>query len=149
MQIIKLTQGKVAVVDDDIMLPAKKFSTKPHGKTFYAKCTMLGAKGKPTTVYLHHFVAGFPLKGFEVDHINGDGLDNRRENLRVATRRQNMQNQHGVSKTSSHRGVYWNPAADKWQAYVHYNNQSRYLGVFSSQIDALVARQFAERILGL
>src|SRR5260370_39084577 len=123
--IIKLSMGKESIVDDDFLIPPRKFSTKPHGKTFYAKCNDIGGR------YLHHYVCGYPLKGYEVDHIDGNGLNNQRSNLRIVTRRQNMQNQHGVSKTSKYPGVYWNPAANKWQAYCCIKNQTKYLGVYS------------------
>lgn len=145
VEIIELSQNQITVVDLDIAEAYGDLAwhAKRHGKTFYARHCENGLN-----VYLHGLIMQ-PPKGLEVDHIDGNGLNNLRSNLRIVTRRQNMQNQHGIQKTSAHRGVYWNPAANKWQAYVHYGNKTKYLGVYHSQEDAAYVREFAERILNL
>jgi HNH endonuclease len=130
MKTIKLSQGKETIVDDDIFNKYSQLSwhIKPHGKTFYAKHS--SAHGP---VYLHRLI--MCPKNSEVDHIDGNGLNNLRSNLRVGSHRQNMRNIH-VSKTSRYHGVYWNPAAKKWQAYAQHKRKSIYLGVFAREKDA-------------
>lgn len=131
MKIVKLSQGLETTIDDDTFerLPFKTWHAKKHGKTFYARHCDNGCN-----VYLHRLIVEAP-EGLEVDHIDGNGLNNLRSNLRVVSHRQNMENIH-VSKTSKYPGVYWNPAANKWQAYANRGGKSIYLGVFSREIDA-------------
>lgn len=75
-----------------------------------------------------------------VDHKNLNGLDNRRENLRLCTDGQNKANGRvRRDNTSGYRGVYWNSSANKWQAYISVNSQRLYLGVFSDAWDAATA----------
>lgn len=78
--------------------------------------------------------------GFEVDHKHhGDfgGLDNRRENLRLATRADQNRNTRKVAGTVSRfRGVYWHRRAGKWAAQIHVNDYPQYLGLFVEEEDA-------------
>lgn len=68
-----------------------------------------------------------------VDHINGNPLDNRRENLRLATRSQNMANSTRRSdNTSGYKGVCWDKGMQKWRAGLSVNGKTRYLGCFDS-----------------
>lgn len=145
-----LACGRWAEVDPDIhgLLIYRNWSIKPHGKTFYAKTNGFHSCGERSTQYLHHFIAGKPLNGLEIDHIDGDGLNNARANLRIVTRRQNMNNIHGLTKTSRFPGVYWNSAVKKWQAYVCVGRVSKYLGVFSTQEASYAVRNaYLESIL--
>jgi hypothetical protein len=79
----------------------------------YAKATIDGRR-----VYLHRLVMGLaPGDGLEVDHIDRDGFNNRRSNLRVVAHAENRQNTSGWRASSSdHRGVAWAPHAKKWLA---------------------------------
>ncbi len=73
----------------------------------------------------------------QVDHINRNGLDNRRDNLRFATPSQNIYNR-GLQEnnTSGFMGVVWNASANKWQAQIGVNNRLKYLGLFLTKEDA-------------
>jgi hypothetical protein len=84
----------------------------------------------------------------DLDHINEDKTDNRIENLREATRAQNMQNVR-VHKhnTSGCKGVAWYAPRGKWRAYIFCNYRQRHLGLFSTFTDAVAARKAAERQL--
>lgn len=94
-----------------------------------------GADGK--TVLLHRALFGLvPGDGQEADHINGDPLDNRRENLRVCTRAQNGQNMPSRAGTSRFRGVSWNTRLAKWVAQGKVNGTVHYLGRFDSETEA-------------
>ncbi len=82
-------------------------------------------------------------KGLEVDHINGNILDNRRENLRLAT---HSENNHNRSKYSCNRsglkGVFWYPRANKFQASIRVHGELLYLGLYKKAEDA--ARAYDE-----
>lgn len=105
----------------------------------YIRCTKLGL--------MHRYVMREHLKkGYEVDHINRDRLDNRKSNLRVATRQENMKNKSIYSNnTSGYPGVKWNSKLGKWQVQITVDRNRRHLGVFARFQDALVARRTAER----
>ena len=81
---------------------------------------------------------GRPLeKGEQVDHIDGDSLNNRRSNLRLATRGQNCCNTRMSSRnTSGYKGVSWSTTANKWLAAIVYQKQHYTLGYFTSPIEA-------------
>lgn len=90
-------------------------------------------------VLLHKLI--FP-EAEEVDHRNGNGLDNRRENLRPATHRQNLANQRPqVGRSSRFKGVSWDVGRSKWRAYI--DKPQRHLGRFSDEIEAVRAYNFA------
>jgi hypothetical protein len=92
--------------------------------------------GKTTTIKLHRLLLGFPKN--EVDHKDGDGLNNRRSNLRKATKSQNQHNRK-VNKASSSgcKGVF--PNGNKWEAGIGINGRRKYLGLFSSIAEAAIA----------
>jgi hypothetical protein len=99
---------------------------------------------KPTNTYaersvgestqtLHAFLTGNP----ETDHINRNGLDNRRINLRTATRGQNMHNRRiPKNNTSGYTGVSWHPYSQKWAAGLQYDGKRVHCGYFTSKVDA-------------
>lgn len=92
-------------------------------------------------VYMHRLIAGTP-KGLETDHRNGDGLDNRRANLRIATPSQNSANMGkpkrpgGDPHTSRHKGVTWDRSRGKWQAKITVDGHCRSLGRYADELDA-------------
>nr|WP_313659107.1 HNH endonuclease [Achromobacter ruhlandii] len=82
------------------------------------------------TIFLHREVMK-PAAGLMVDHINGDKLDNRRENLRVCTNAQNSMNQRrSAGNTSGFKGVRRNAVGRKWEAIIKCDGKQHYLGVF-------------------
>ena len=103
MKEIQLTKGRIAIVDDDMyeILSKNKWSMG----TYYAY-RKEKIDGKIKNVFMQHKVVGFAPKGFVVDHINRNKLDNRKENLRFATASQNKQNSK-VRKdcVSGHKGI--------------------------------------------
>jgi hypothetical protein len=85
-----------------------------------------------------------PPKGKEVDHINGDSLDNRRKNLRICTHSENCQNRKKrLDNTSGFKGVYWSKRSNKWVANIQIKSKRIYLGGFISKIKAAEAYQKA------
>lgn len=73
-----------------------------------------------------------------VDHINHNGLDNRRSNLRLSTPRENLQNQliQKRTKTSKFKGVSWYKDGSKWRAYIYINYKQIHLGFFGDETEA-------------
>lgn len=135
---LELTQGQVAIIDDeDGDLAMLKWTAKAaHGISYYAIRWV--ATPKQTTIYLHRVilerVTGRPLTKTELtDHISGDKLDNRRENLRIATPSQNQQNR-GTQRnnTSGYKGVTWDRRERKWLARIEINGKRMYLGHFTT-----------------
>lgn len=90
---------------------------------------------------LHRWLVSAP-KGMEVDHINHDTLDNRRENLRVITTAQNQQNRKGAqtnNKTSGIRNVHWHKSSNSWEVQVKLNRKKIFIGCFKDIHDAELA----------
>jgi len=85
--------------------------------------------------------------GLVVDHINCDGLDNRRANLRLATRQQNKCNSRPFSHrgTSKYKGVFWAKDRYKWRAAITFKGKTIRLGQFDNEIEAAKARDVAAR----
>ena len=82
----------------------------------------------------------------EVDHINGDGLDNRRSNLRLCTRRQNSMNQKKQKNcTSKYKGVSWSKRRKKWAAAITLYGKYKSLGFFDDEEEAAQAYRVAAR----
>lgn len=87
-------------------------------------------------VFIHHLIMGKPLDGLVIDHINRDPLDNRRCNLRYATKAENAIN----SNVRSERNTYWRPDCNGYVVQVTRNGVSHYGGVYSTIEEAVVAR---------
>lgn len=96
-------------------------------------------RGRSSTQLLHRFLLGAP-KGKEVDHINGDRLDNRRRNLRITSLRLNRVNQKlRTDNTSGYKGVTWDKEQKNWKAQVSVMYRNKFLGYFTSKEEAALA----------
>jgi hypothetical protein len=85
---------------------------------------------------MHRYIMKVP-KGLVCDHINHNGLDNRKSNLRICTRQQNTYNQRSQKGGSSkYKGVDWNKRQKKWRARIYYKRKFYYLGYFDNEVDA-------------
>lgn len=141
---IQLGHGKVAVVDEDDfgLVSAHKWHLFRRRKTVYAIASVKLADGKWTTLYMHRLIMGARL-GFQIDHIDGDGLNNRKANLRFATSSQNNQNRRPIRRAQSgYKGVYWNNNQGKWYTQICINRKKIHLGYFSNKEEA--ARSYDE-----
>ena len=145
MKRIPLTQGKFALVDDkdyDYLMQWKWCVTKGGGtfRTYYACRTESSRK-----ISMHRQLLATP-KGLQSDHINHNGLDNRRVNLRTCTVSANQQNQlprlHG---TSQHKGVSLHRKS--WVARIACYGKHGYLGAFRTEIEAAKAYNNAAKVL--
>ena len=104
-------------------------------------------EGTTRQIYLHRAIMNFP-KDLFIDHINRNGLDNRRANLRPATHKQNNWNtRRGFNQGSSkYKGVGWDKRAGKWRAILRSDGRYRNLGYFKNEIDAARAYDIAAKI---
>lgn len=90
-------------------------------------------------ICMHRLILQAP-SGIYVDHINHNGLDNRRENLRLATRGQNSGNARPrTNKISKFKGVTWDRGSSRWRARIRSNNQLHCLGRYASEEAAAIA----------
>lgn len=89
---------------------------------------------------LHHAIMGKPPKGLFVDHINHNGLDNRKENLRFVTLAQNQQNgRSNRNSTSAYKGVSWHERDKRWRAQIAHEGKGMYIGYFTCEHEAALA----------
>jgi len=137
MKTIELSQGLVAMVDDEDFeeLDPYTWCAFKKGNTFYAVRHPKGANR--TLIYMHRVICNTP-KGLQTDHIDGDGLNNCKSNLRVVTSRQNNQNKH-MKKSSIYPGVSWFKNEGKWYSKIKINGKTKHLGVFDVEADAFEA----------
>lgn len=114
-----------------------------YNKGYAARSSREG--GKQHIIFLHQEIMGKKI-GLDVDHINGDPLDNRRCNLRHVTRKQNLWNQgFRTDNTSGYKGVCWSKKAKKWVAGICVEGKSVHLGCFILKKDAAIAyNEFAK-----
>ena len=126
MKIVSLTKGMISTVDDGDWDEVSKYKWRSSmsARGIYYAASFIGGKH----VRLHQFLMRAPA-GMEVDHVNRNSLDNRRENLRVCTHQQNTQNCSKRNSTSSqYKGVCWNKREKKWMAYITIHGKRHYLG---------------------
>lgn len=147
MKYIPLTQGRTAIVDDADYewLSQWKWCVSKWGNRYYA-VRGIERNGDSHTVLMHREILK-PPSGFKTDHKDGNGLNNCRSNLRVATDSQNAANR-GKTKqraTSKYKGVSWYRKGQKWQAHICFLNRSIGLGHFNSEIAAAGAYDVAAR----
>lgn len=153
MKKIPLTQGKFAIVDDEDYnaLNQFKWHTEKRYNHLYATRTLRVDEIFPnTSIKMHRQIMS--AKGGEfVDHKNGNGLDNRKQNLRLSkTLNGNCQNR-GTSKnnTSGYKGVYKtkNLKIPKWIARINAKRKIYYLGIYKDPREAAIVYDSACRIL--
>jgi hypothetical protein len=137
---IPLTKGFEAVIDADDVPLVEGYNWRAwvgRNAVYAIRADYSGQKQR--TVYLHRVIIGEP-GGMQVDHIDSDGLNNRRLNLRPATHQQNNHNQRLSSRsTSGIKGVHWNKRDRIWHACIALNGKTRHLGSYSTKEAARAA----------
>lgn len=140
MATVPLTKGLVALVDDrdlpTVVGLRWQAAARSNGNGWYAKSSH---------VLMHRLL--MPGVG-RVDHVNGDGLDNRRENLRPATQSQNLANQRPCRGGSSRfKGVHWDRAKQRWMVTIRRDGRTRYVGRYDREVEAARAYNTAAVVL--
>lgn len=139
MKNITLTQGKTTLVDDADYewLNQWKWCAVHINRYWYASRTE-GFRGQ--YISMHRLIIGVP-QGLLFDHLNNNGLDNQRHNLRICTQAENTHNQmrQQRNKSSKFKGVYWHKPTNKWRAIIKINMKRLYLGNYTHEKDAAIA----------
>lgn len=149
---IPLPQNRIAIVSpQDSDMSNFRWHGLRKGKIINAATKYYAVRNKTIGVktqyaeYMHRVILARMLgrelvKGEWVDHINGNGLDNRRENLRLSTIAQNAFNKGKHSNnTSGYKGVSWNKFAGRWVAQITIDGKNKYLGYFDTPEEAHAA----------
>lgn len=146
---IPLTQGYAALVDAEDVARVAQFKWHVHfnGNNWYAIRHVRLSDGKEGHQRMHRFIMGLQFDDSrDVDHKDRDGLNNQKNNLRIATRSQNQHNQ-GLAKhnTSQFKGVSFDKSRNKWEAYIKLSGEQLRVGRFGDPIAAAQAYDEAAR----
>ncbi len=145
-KLIPLSQGQFATVDDEDFefLSQWKWLARKCRNTFYAARYLPRDRGR-RAIHMHRVINKTP-DDMITDHINGNGLDNRKSNLRNATIAQNAWNMR-PRKDCGQRGIYYDKARSKWVADIQCERRRIRLGRFGTKDEALAAYQTAAKQL--
>jgi hypothetical protein len=140
---IALSQGKFAIIDPDDYerLSKHKWYAAKGGNTFYVtRGKWSGKLKKRLNIMMHREIIDVP-DGMFIDHINHNGLNNRKANLRIATPADNTRNtrRHKKNTSSKYRGVWYSKDSHKWRVTIDVNRKSKHIGYFHNEIDAAKA----------
>lgn len=132
---VPLTRGYEAIIDaEDVPLIQGRSwcAVKGLSGIIYAKSSV----GRHGALYMHRVIAGSPISKI-TDHKDGNGLNNRRSNLRVCGYSQNAANKKArASSSSGLKGVCWDKNSGKWQATIRVNGRETYLGQYATKEEA-------------
>lgn len=137
---IKLTKNQFTIISnkDHKRVSKYKWFCSKQRKCFYARRTNYPDK---KVIYLHRFIMRVLNKKIQIDHKDGNGLNNTRKNLRLCTSGQNAMNKSitlGISKTSKFKGVQLNLRNMRWISVINFNRKLIHLGTFDSQKEAAI-----------
>lgn len=141
MKTIILREGQNSFVDNDDydLVNNRKWFAGGGREKKYAMTYILDGKGKWVQISMHKMLLGSRGK-MEIDHKNGNGFDNRRVNLRFATRQQNASNLgKKITCKSKYKGVVWRPDANLWRATLTKNWKQISLGYYKTEREAAIA----------
>lgn len=147
---LEMLVGDRWVYFDEIDLPMlaqyRWSLTRGQSGDVYARAYAGGGRKASRSIRMHRAIMNAP-DGMDVDHINRNTLDNRRANLRNATRSQNLHNTDAPKhNTSGRKGVCWYPNYSKWRAFITVDRKQRTLGYFATIEEACAARAAAETV---
>lgn len=126
---VPLTKGYTAIIDaaDAHLVEGANWYANVQSHTVYAARNVY-SNGSSHAVLVHRVIMDAPAD-LKVDHINGDALDNRRSNLRLATHAQNLHNQRlSTRNTCGFKGVWWDNLRGKWKAGIRLGGKHHHLG---------------------
>ena len=131
---IQLTQGKVAIVDDDMFDYLNQW--KWYANNNYVGRSITVSKNKQKHILIHRFIMK-PDKGMLIDHLDGNPLNNQKNNLRICTHSDNMRNcKISIKNTSGYKGVSFVKKKNKYKSAIKFNKRKIYLGYYIDPIDA-------------
>ncbi len=142
MKEIKLTHGYVAIVDDEDYekLNKHKWHVNKYGDKYYASRTERVGLNKRKHIKMHRQILGISDSKMFCDHRNGNGLDNRRENLRQCTQAENTMNKRiAKNNTTGFKGVGLNKKTGKFKASIRLKRKLYHIGTYDTAIDAAMA----------
>lgn len=141
MKKIFLTQGQYALVDDEDYewLNQWKWYAHKNRNTFYAT-RRKGPRNRQQMIRMHRILLGLKEKDGKItDHIDGNGLNNQKHNLRIVTVRENAQNMKNVKTSSQYPGVCFKKSTNKWVAHIYIDGKNKHLGYFEDEYEAYLA----------
>ena len=139
MKRIKLTKGKFALVDDEDFEYLNQWKWTCVGRGYAQRKYSIKGGRKGINMYMHRDIVSIPKDKF-IDHINGNGLDNRKSNLRICTLSQNNANRKkSINGTSMYKGVSWYSPYGKWCARICKNDLDIFIEYFKSEKEAALA----------
>ena len=147
---ISLTQNQYALVDDEdysYLSQYKWFAQRIRNTNiYYAERQAETVFGKREVHLMHRVIMDTPNE-LQVDHINHNTLDNRKQNLRLCTRSQNLANQKPQKRitSSKYKGVHWSKQSKKWCVQIKFNNKNTHIGYFKTELQAAKAYDKAAR----
>ncbi len=159
-RLIPLTQGRFAKVDPEYYHRLSKYKWTFHDSQstngYYAVRT-ISQNGRQIKIWMHRQIMAYKLNtelcnlpaDLVVDHINGNSLDNRKANLRLATQQQNLWNSNRGKNTGSSRykGVTWDKSRARWRVRIKHKGRKLSFGYHKNEIDA--AKAYDRAILKL
>ena len=134
---IPLTQGKIAIVDDENYKWLNQWKWRAHKSrnTYYAVRAKNGEH-----IAMHREILGLTKgDGKLTDHKSRNGLDNQEHNLRICTSFQNQHNRKPQGGTSKYKGVSWNKRERRWQARIESSGKTIHIGNFTNELKAAEA----------
>lgn len=129
---VRLTQGKTAQIDPDdwpLVEPYRWFAARTKDGNWYAHAAPLDGDRRKAKVKMHTLVLGRKW----VDHRDGDGLNNRRSNLRPCTNAENQQNTKGRGGSSRFKGVSWDARKGRWRVAFNWRGKTHFVGYFADE----------------
>lgn len=144
--LVPLTRGFSAMIDTEDATRVGLLSWRVYvdKRSCYALTDIVTPGKRKITVGMHRFILN-PTSGMQVDHRDGDGLNNKRSNIRICSPSQNRQNLHVVRGTSGFKGVGWCRRKRRWRAQIKQDGRSFHCGYFVSELDAANAYDIAAR----
>jgi len=140
---------KIILIDDEDYELIKDYTwcVVKDSNTFYSLTHIKTNKYKKKNIFLHRLIMNLK-KGEICDHINGNGLDNRKSNLRLCSYQQNNMNRKSwKNSTSKFKGISWNKLAKKWKVTIGKDKKNIHLGYYENEFDAALVYNGAAKYL--
>lgn len=140
VHLVPLTRGKFALIDSADAEEVGRYNWMAlKGSHGWYAVRFVERRGRRSCIYMHRQLMR-AMPGIEVDHRDLDSLDNRRSNMRLATRGQNGSNRSVQrNNTSGFKGVCWDKAKQKWSSHIKVDGRQRFLGYFATPEEAHAA----------